>query len=101
MQQAIKSLAVHGRAVVAGLAAHALEIDTYRDLLGREAEVIGANDHLLAELSPLIELVRLKALDMSRVVRQTVPLDADAVNDILDQLDAFEAPERTVIIPAR
>ncbi|MGI9044523.1 MAG: alcohol dehydrogenase catalytic domain-containing protein [Gemmatimonadaceae bacterium] len=100
MQQAVKSLAVHGRAVVAGLAAHPLEIDTYRDLLGREAEVIGANDHLLAELSPLIELVRLKALDMSRVVRQTVPLGADAVNLILDKLDAFEAPERTVIIPA-
>ena len=99
MQQAVKSLAVHGRAVIAGLAAEPLEIDTYGDLLGREAEVIGANDHLRSELTELIELVRQDSLDMSGVVRQTVPLEAETVNGILDQLDRYAAPERTVIVP--
>jgi 2-desacetyl-2-hydroxyethyl bacteriochlorophyllide A dehydrogenase len=100
MQQAVRSLAIHGRAVIAGLAAHALEVDTYRDLLGREAEIIGANDHLKSELAELLSLVSAKSLDMSRVVRRTVPLEADAVNLVLDQLDSYAAPERTVIIPA-
>jgi 2-desacetyl-2-hydroxyethyl bacteriochlorophyllide A dehydrogenase len=99
MQQAVRSLAVHGRAVIAGLADMPLEVDTYRDLLGREAEIIGANDHLKAELVELLTLVSAGALDMSRVVRRTVPLDAAAVNQTLDQLDRFAAPERTVIVP--
>ena len=99
MQQAVRSLAIHGRAVIAGLAEHPLEVDTYRDLLGREAEIIGANDHLRSELVELTGLLERKVLDMSRVVRQTVPLDATAVNRILDQLDSWSAPERTVIVP--
>ena len=99
MQQAVRSLAVHGRAVIAGLAAYPLEIDTYRDLLGREAEIIGANDHLRSEILELLTLVGRGGLDMSRVVRQTIPLEAGAVNGILDDLDRYSAPERTVIVP--
>ena len=98
MQQAVKSLAVHGRAVIAGLASHPLEVDTYRDLLGREAEIIGANDHLRSEIVELLNIASGKELDMSRVVRRTVPLEAGAVNEVLDQLDNYSAPERTVIV---
>jgi propanol-preferring alcohol dehydrogenase len=90
---------VQGRAVVAGLADRPLELDTYRDLLGREAELIGANDHLLQELPLLLELARRRALDLTRIVARTVPLDADAVNAVLDELDRFGAPVRTVIVP--
>lgn len=97
MQQSVRSLASHGRAVIAGLASAPLEVDTYRDLIGREAEIIGANDHLLEELPLLIDLARSGRLDMSRVVRQAVPLDALEVNRVLDELDNFAAPERTVI----
>ena len=100
MQQAVRSLAVHGRAVIAGLADRPLEVDTYRDLLGREAEIIGANDHLKAELTELLTLVSADRLDMARVVRRTIPLQAEAVNEVLDQLDSYSAPERTVIVPA-
>jgi propanol-preferring alcohol dehydrogenase len=99
MGQAVRSLAVHGRAVIAGLASNPLEVNTYYDLLGREAEIIGSNDHLLGELSELIDVVRRGGLDMSRIVKQTVPLDAGAVNRVLDALDGFSAPERTVIVP--
>jgi 2-desacetyl-2-hydroxyethyl bacteriochlorophyllide A dehydrogenase len=98
MRQAVQALAVQGRAVIAGLADRPLEIDTYRDLLGKEAEVIGANDHLLQELPLLVELARRGALDLTRVVSRTVPLDAGAVNAVLDELDAFRAPARTVIV---
>jgi propanol-preferring alcohol dehydrogenase len=99
MRQAVQALAVQGRAVVAGLADRPLELDTYRDLLGKEAELVGANDHLLQELPLLLELARRRRLDLSRVVARTVPLDADAVNEVLDELDRFGAPVRTVIVP--
>ena len=42
MEQAVRSLAVLGRAVMVGIADKPFEIDSYRDLLGREAEVIGS-----------------------------------------------------------
>ncbi|MEK7239053.1 MAG: zinc-binding dehydrogenase [Gemmatimonadota bacterium] len=99
MQQAVQMLAVHGRAVIAGLSRTPLALDTYRHLLGPETELIGANDHLLAELPLLIELARRGALDLGPVVTQSVPLDAAAVNGVLDALDAYRAPLRTVITP--
>ena len=99
MRQAVQMCAVHGRAVIAGLSRTPMELDTYRELLGPEAELIGSNDHLLAELPLLLELARKKALDLTDVVVRTVPLDADAVNGVLDALDTYTAPLRTVIVP--
>jgi threonine dehydrogenase-like Zn-dependent dehydrogenase len=99
MRQAVQSLAVRGRAVIVGISDEPLQLDTYRELLGNEAELIGSNDHLLHELPPLIELAREGALDLSRVVTRTIPLDADAVNDALDALERFEGGIRTVIVP--
>lgn len=99
MRQAVQSLAVFGRAVMVGIASEPLEIDTYSELLGREAEVIGASDHLLQELPLLIEYARRNVLDLSDVVTRTVPLDADAINEVLDQLEGFGAGVRTVITP--
>ncbi|HEX5473831.1 MAG TPA: zinc-binding dehydrogenase [Vicinamibacterales bacterium] len=99
MSQAVRCLAIHGRAVIVGLADRPLVVDSYRDLLGREAAVLGANDHLLQELPQLIEYARRGALDLSRVVTRSVPLEAIAVNRVLDELDRFGAPARTVIIP--
>jgi len=99
MQQAVQSLTIFGRAVLVGIASEPLEIDTYSDLLGREAEVIGAADHLLQELPLLIEYARRGVLDLSDVVTQTVPLDAEAINQTLDDLEAFGGGVRTVITP--
>ena len=99
MRQALQMLAVHGRAVIAGLSRTNMEVDTYRELLGPETELIGSNDHLLTELPLLLELARRKALDLSEVVVRTVALDAAAVNGVLDDLDAYRAPLRTVIVP--
>ncbi|MCU0646806.1 MAG: zinc-binding dehydrogenase [Gemmatimonadaceae bacterium] len=99
MRQAVEVAAVHGRAVIAGLATAPLSIDSYRDLIGREVEVIGANDHLLQEMPLLLEFARSGRLHLSKIVAQTVPLDADAVNGVLDALDRYAAPVRTVIVP--
>ena len=99
MRQAVQSLAVMGRAVLAGISDKPLEIDTYWELLGKEAEVIGTNDHLLQELPLLIEMARRKVLDLSEVVTRTVPLDAQAINQALDDLEQFSGDVRTVITP--
>lgn len=98
MRQAIQMCAVHGRAVIAGLSRTAMELDTYRELLGPETELIGSNDHLLGELPVLLDLAQRGKLDLSEVVVRTVPLDAAAVNGVLDELDAHRAPLRTVIV---
>ncbi|MCC7003789.1 MAG: zinc-binding dehydrogenase [Gemmatimonadaceae bacterium] len=97
MRQAVQMCAVQGRAVIAGLSRENMELDTYRELLGPETELIGSNDHLLAELPLLLELARRKALDLTEVVKDHVSLDADEVNGVLDALDTYRAPLRTVI----
>ena len=99
MEQALQSLAFFGRAVLVGIASEPLEVDTYADLLGREAEVIGSADHLLQELPLLIEYARRGILDLSNVVTRTVDLDAEAVNHALDELETFGGGVRTVITP--
>jgi propanol-preferring alcohol dehydrogenase len=99
MRQAVQCLGPLGRAVIAGLSNKALEIDTYRELLGIEAEIIGSNDHLLQELPQLVEMARSGILDVSRVVTRTIPLEDKAINEALDQLEQFGNDVRTVIIP--
>jgi propanol-preferring alcohol dehydrogenase len=99
MKQTVECLGVMGRAVIAGICDKPLEIDTYRELLGKEAEIIGSNDHLLQELPGLVEMTRRKVLDTSRVVTRTIPLDANAINQTLDALEHFDSDIRTVIVP--
>ena len=99
MRQAVQCLGVMGRVVIAGLSNKPLEIDTYHELLGNEAEIIGSNDHLLQELPLLVEMARCKVLDTSLVVSRTIPLDADAINAALDALEQFGSGVRTVIVP--
>jgi len=99
MRQAVQSLAIFGRAVVVGVTDQALEIDTYREILGKEAELIGSADHLLHELPLLLEFVRQGRLDLSEVITRTVSLDADAINEAMDGLAQFGDAVRTVITP--
>lgn len=99
MEQALRSLTVFGRAVIVGISDRPMLVDTYRELLGPERELIGSNDHLLQELPLLIELARRRALDLSDVVSRTIPLEANAINAALDDLEHFSENVRTVIIP--
>ena len=99
MAQAVRALGVLGRAVMVGIASEPLEIDTYRELLAKEAEVIGCSDHALWDLPLLVEFVRQGRLDLSGVVERAIPLEADAVNTAMDQLRQFGGEVRTVIVP--
>ena len=99
MQQAVKCLAIKGRALLVGIYDKNFEIAPYADVLNKEAEIIGVSDHLAQELPLLIEMVRQGRLDLSKVVTQTVPLDAVAINRTLDQLEKFGDSVRTVIVP--
>lgn len=98
-KQALQSVGIMGRVVLVGLCSKPIEVNTYSEILGNEVEMIGSNDHRLHELPLLIDFVRKGKLDISNVVTRTVPLDADAINSILDDLENFGAGVRTVIIP--
>jgi propanol-preferring alcohol dehydrogenase len=97
MRQAVRSLAPLGRAVIVGIGSEPLALDTYREILGGEAELIGSNDHLRSELDTVIEMAQRGRLDTTRVVTRTVGLEAGAVNDALDGLERGAAGIRTVI----
>jgi 2-desacetyl-2-hydroxyethyl bacteriochlorophyllide A dehydrogenase len=99
MEQAVQSLAILGRAVIVGIADQSFAIDSYSQLLGKEAEVIGSADHLLSELPVLVEFVRQGRLDLSQVVTRTVPLEASAINQAMDALAQFGGEVRTLITP--
>jgi 2-desacetyl-2-hydroxyethyl bacteriochlorophyllide A dehydrogenase len=99
MQQAMRCVGPLGRAVIVGIGKEPLSVDTYRELLGNEVELIGSNDHLLQELPQLLEMARKGILDTSRVVTRTIPLDASAINAALDALERYEGGIRTVITP--
>lgn len=99
MQQAVKSLGIQGRALLAGITDLTFEIAPYADVLNKESEIIGVSDHLASEIPQLIEFVRLGKLDLSKVITRTVPLDADAINQALDGLEKFDGEVRTVIEP--
>jgi propanol-preferring alcohol dehydrogenase len=98
MQQSVEALAPRGRAVIAGIGARALTLDPYRDLVGREVEVMGCNDHTLEEVRELIRLAADGRVTLSSAITARLPLEAAAINDVLDQLAAFEAGVRAVVL---
>lgn len=99
MKQTVESVGVLGRAVIVGISKAPLEVDPYATLIGYEAEIIGSNDHLLQELHLLMDMTRRKLLDTSRAVSQVIPLDADKINQRLDDLEQFTGDVRMVIVP--
>lgn len=100
IQQTIQCLAPMGRAVIVGISNQEVMLNTYRHVLGKEAQIIGSNDHWLSELPLLLEFARRKILDLSHVVTRTVPLQAKAINAVLDELENSKSNAvRTVIVP--
>jgi 2-desacetyl-2-hydroxyethyl bacteriochlorophyllide A dehydrogenase len=99
MQQAVRSLAIQGRAALAGITDKSFAVDSYDELINREAEIIGVSDHLASEIPVLLDLARAGQLKLTGVITRTVPLDAAAINETLDRLDAFGEDVRVVIKP--
>ncbi len=99
MEQAVRSLARQGRTAIVGITERNFEVSPYHDLINREAEIIGVSDHLAAEIPLLLEFARTGKLNLSNVVTKTVPLDAQAINDVLDRMERFGEDVRVVITP--
>ena len=99
MQQAVQSLAILGRAALVGLIREHFEVAPYSELLNKEAEIIGVSDHLASEIPLLLDLVRTGKLDLSHGIIRTVPLEAGAINRVLDGLENFGDDVRVVITP--
>jgi threonine dehydrogenase-like Zn-dependent dehydrogenase len=99
MQQAVRSLAIKGRALLVGITDQKFELAPYGEVLNKEAEIIGVSDHLAQEIPQLIEWVRQGRLKLSGVITQSVPLDAARINDVLDRLEQFGDAVRVVITP--
>lgn len=99
MRQAVQVLGVQGRAALAGITRTPFEVDSYNEVIGREAEIVGVSDHLLQEFPLLLDFARRGVLDLSHVVTRTVPLEAAAINETLDALERWGGEVRTVIVP--
>jgi propanol-preferring alcohol dehydrogenase len=99
MRQAVRSLAIQGRAALAGITDKTFEVAPYMEVLNKEAEIIGVSDHLAQELPRLLEWARRGALDLSQVITRTLPLEPKAVNEALDGLERFGGEGRMVIVP--
>lgn len=99
VRSALGSLAPGGRAALAGIFPGTVEVRPYRELIGREAELVGVSDHLLSEVPDLLEWAAEGEVRLGPVVRRSLPLEAAAVNRELDRLRAFEAEGRAVIVP--
>ena len=98
-RQALLSLAIGGRAALAGLTQEGFQVFPYTELIGLETEIIGVSDHLAQEIPLLLELAGRGSLDLSSVVTRSIPLDPQAINETLDRLGQFGEDVRVVIEP--
>lgn len=96
-QQAVAALAVHGRVALAGITRTPFAVDSYAQVINREACIVGVSDHLRGELPTLMEFTRRGALDLESVIADRLALDAGPVNRRLDALAAFHGHTRSVI----
>lgn len=94
---ALRSLAPGGRLMLIAINIRSLTLDGYADILGRERRIIGCSDHTRAELFELMDIARRGDIDLSRVITRSVPLNAAAINEVLDELDHGTTHLRSVI----
>ena len=99
IRQAIESLSVFGRAALVGLGDNPVEINSYKNLIKKEAEIIGVSDHLAEEIPHMIEMVRNGTLDLSSIVTQKIQLSDKEINKVIDSLQSYDGENvRSVII---
>ncbi len=93
---ALRALNRGGRLVLVAINLHDLTVDAYGDVLARERRIIGCSDHTREELVELMDLARRGAIDLSRAITRRVPLDAAAINHVLDDLESGTSHLRTI-----
>jgi 2-desacetyl-2-hydroxyethyl bacteriochlorophyllide A dehydrogenase len=95
---ALNALAPGGRLMIVAINLRSMTLDPYADLLSRERRIIGCSDHTREEIVELLDLARRGEIDLSHAVTRTVPLEADSVNQVLDELETGTAHLRSVIV---
>src|SRR2546427_991650 len=98
MGQAVRCLAVFGRAALVGLTAESLSVLPYTEVINKEAEIIGVSDHLATELPLLMQFARNGKLCFPKGTLSLVGLDAAQINAALDQVEKSTNHIRTVIV---
>jgi propanol-preferring alcohol dehydrogenase len=90
---ALRALNLGGRLMLVAINLRDFTFDAYRDVLAKERRIIGCSDHTRDELVELMAL----GLDLSAAITRRVPLEAAAINAVLDELESGTAHLRTVI----
>ncbi len=99
MRACVDVLGIGGRAVSVGISDQPIEVAPFPELAMREAELSGVSDHHIDDILVLLDMAVRGRLELGQVVEQRVPLEAAAVNGVMDDLEANRGPARTVIIP--
>lgn len=94
---ALRALAPGGRLVLVSVSQKPFEFNPYRDVLAKEREIIGCSDHTRDEIVELLSWVASGRLDLSGAISRRIPLEADAVNAALDELEQGTSHFRSVI----
>jgi len=94
---ALRALAPGGRLMLVAINLRDLDFDPYRDVLARERRIIGCSDHLREELLDLMALAARGTIDLTPAITRTVPLNAAAINEVLDDVERGTTHLRTVI----
>jgi propanol-preferring alcohol dehydrogenase len=86
IEAAMKCLGKGGRMVMVGISPDDIIVSPYKTIIGREIELIGADDHLKSEMKQLIDLVEAGKIDLSHSITHRFSLE--------DVNDGFEILER-------
>src|SRR5207244_8185483 len=92
-----RALRPAGRLRLVAINLRSMQFDPYDDVLTRERRIIGCSDHTVGELLELMEMARRGNIDLSCAITRHVALAADAINNVLDDLDRGTKHLRTVI----
>ena len=99
IRTAVGCLRPRGRTAVAGIGDEETRLHVYREIMGKEAELIGVSDHLKSDLEYLLALAETGGLNLDRIVTDRIGLNAGEVNARLDEMARFGGGVRTVIVP--
>jgi propanol-preferring alcohol dehydrogenase len=90
----LRALKPGGRLMLVAIHLRDMRLDPYADVLTKERRIIGVSDHTADELREVLNM----GLDLSPAITRRVPLDADAINAALDDLDRGTPHLRSVIV---
>jgi 2-desacetyl-2-hydroxyethyl bacteriochlorophyllide A dehydrogenase len=84
VERTLRCIGKGGRLVVVGITSHSVSISPYSSIIGKEAEIIGVNDHLKSEMMQLIQHVESGDLNLVDSITHRFPLED--VNEAMDVL---------------